>query len=57
MRTESLFNSILCDTNIDIIVDNKFGNPVKPKGWFLVPLRVIDEAMQLIKDGTITYVD
>jgi len=28
--------------------------PVAPRGWFLVPLFVIDEAVNRIIDGTIT---
>src|SRR5690349_22990313 len=32
----------------------RFGNPVIPREWFLVPLFVIDDAVEKIKDGTIT---
>ncbi len=32
----------------------KFGNPVVPREWFLVPIFVIDEAVERIKNGTIT---
>lgn len=28
-------------------------NPIVPREWFLVPLFVIDEAVEKIKDGTI----
>jgi hypothetical protein len=31
-----------------------FGNPVKPREWFLVPLFVVNEVIERIKDGTIT---
>jgi hypothetical protein len=31
-------------------------NPVRPREWFLVPLPVIDEAVQRIRDGSITDV-
>jgi hypothetical protein len=34
-------------------IKDRFGNPVKPREWFLVPLFVIDEAVERIKDGTI----
>lgn len=30
----------------------QFGNPVRPREWFLVPLSVLDEAFHCIKDGT-----
>lgn len=32
----------------------RFGKPVKPREWFVVPLQVIDEAVERIRDGTIT---
>jgi hypothetical protein len=31
----------------------RFGHPVKPREWFLVPLQVIDEAVQRIRDRSI----
>ena len=33
---------------------DRFGHPVQPEEWFLVPLHVIDEAVQRIRDGSIT---
>ena len=30
------------------------GQPVVPREWFLVPLFIIDEAIEKIRDGTIT---
>jgi hypothetical protein len=39
---------------VDIEIKDRFGNPVEPKEWFLVPLFVIKEAMEKVKDGTIT---
>lgn len=30
------------------------GHPVIPREWFLVPLFVVDEAIEKIRDGTIT---
>jgi hypothetical protein len=54
VRMENLFHRIFSSAQIDISIDDRFGNPVKPREWFLVPLQVIDEAMQRIKDGTIS---
>jgi hypothetical protein len=34
------------------IID-RFGRPYVPKEWFMVPLFVIDEAVQRIRDRTI----
>jgi hypothetical protein len=39
---------------MDIKINDRFGNPVVPKEWFLVPLFAVDEAVERIKDGTIT---
>ena len=32
---------------------DRFGRPVVPREWFLVPPYVIDEAVEKIRDGTI----
>ena len=37
-------------------IDDRFGHPVKPREWFLVPLHVIDKAVERIRDGSITDV-
>lgn len=39
---------------LDLTLSDRFGNPVKPREWFLVPLQVIDAAVQHIRDGSIT---
>lgn len=54
IRMENLFHRIFSSAQIDITIDDRFGNPVKPREWFLVPLHVIDQAVKHITDGTIT---
>jgi hypothetical protein len=56
VKMENLFHRIFSGAQIDISIDDRFGNPVKPREWFLVPLHVIDEAVQRVKDGTISDV-
>jgi hypothetical protein len=56
VKMENLFHRIFSSAQIDITIDDRFGNPVKPREWFLVPLQVIDEAVQRVKDGTISDV-
>jgi hypothetical protein len=56
VKMENLFHRIFSSAQIDISIDDRFGNPVKPREWFLVPLQVIDEAVQRVKDGTIADV-
>ncbi len=53
-RLENLIHRIFGAAQIDIQISDRFGRPVAPREWFLVPLFVIDEAVQKIKDGTIT---
>ena len=55
-RLEHIFHRLFGAAQLDLTIDDRFGNPVKPKEWFLVPLQVIDEAVQRIRDGSITKV-
>ncbi len=55
-RMEALFHRLFAPAQLDITIDDRFGNPVQPKEWFLVPLHVIDEAVQRLRDGTIVNV-
>jgi hypothetical protein len=41
---------------LDLTISDRFGHPVRPREWFLVPLQVIDEAVGRIRDGSITNV-
>ena len=54
IRLENLIHRIFGNAQLDIQIADRFGRPVTPREWFLVPLFVIDEAVQKIKDGTIT---
>lgn len=53
-RMENLFHRLFASARMNIIINDRFGHPVQPREWFLVPLFVIDEAVERIKDGTIT---
>ena len=55
-RLENIFHRLLGAAQLDLTIEDRFGNPVKPREWFLVPLHVIDEAVQRIRDGSITQV-
>lgn len=54
-RMESLFHRLFASARLDITIKDRFGHPVQPQEWFLVPLFVIDEAVNRIKDGTISH--
>lgn len=53
-RLENLIHRIFDVARLDIEIKDRFGNPVVPREWFLVPLFVVDEAVERIRDGTIT---
>lgn len=54
VKMERLFHRLFASARLNIAINDRFGNPVQPEEWFLVPLFIIDEAVQRIKDGTIT---
>ncbi|KAB7740875.1 GIY-YIG nuclease family protein [Parvibaculum sedimenti] len=53
IKLENIIHRIFDPARLDIEIKDRFGNPVVPREWFLVPLFVIDEAVKRIKDGTI----
>lgn len=53
-RLENLIHRIFDTARLDIEIKDRFGNAVIPREWFLVPLFVIDDVVEKIKDGTIT---
>ena len=55
-KLENIFHRLFGAAQIDLTIHDRFGNPVKPREWFLVPLHVIDEAVQRIRDASITEV-
>jgi hypothetical protein len=55
-RLENIFHRLFGAAQLDLTIDDRFGHPVKPREWFLVPLHVIDEAVERIRDGSITDV-
>ncbi len=53
-KLERLIHRLFGPARLDIEIKDRFGNPVLPREWFLVPLHVIDQAVEKIKEGTIT---
>ena len=39
---------------LDLTIADRFGKPVAPREWFVVPLQAIDDAVARIRDGSIT---
>lgn len=55
-KLENLFHRLFAPAQLDLVINDRFGHPVRPKEWFLVPLQAIDEAVKRIRDGSITDV-
>jgi len=52
-KLESLIHKFFEVVRLDIQINDRFGHPVVPREWFLVPLFVIDDMVERVKDGTI----
>lgn len=52
-KLENLIHRIFDPARLDIEIKDRFGNPITPREWFLVPLFAIDEAVEKIRDGSI----
>lgn len=55
-KLETLIHRIFASAQLELALMDRFGKPVKPREWFVVPLQVINEAMDRIRDGSITKV-
>ena len=51
---ESLLHKFLARARIDLALADRFGGKVQPREWFLVPLPVVEEVVERIKDGSIS---
>jgi hypothetical protein len=52
-KLENLIHRIFSVARPDIEIKDRFGQRITPREWFLVPLFVVDEAIERIRDGTI----
>jgi hypothetical protein len=52
-KLENLIHRVFAPAQIELTIQDRFGQPVSPREWFLVPLHVIDEVVQRIRDGSI----
>ena len=53
-KLEHILHRFFDNAKLDIQINDRFGNPVVPREWFLVPLFIIDNVVEKIKDGTIS---
>lgn len=53
-KLENIIHRVFDPARLDIEIKDRFGNPIVPREWFLVPVFVVNEAVERIKDGSIT---
>lgn len=54
VKLEKVVHKFFDAAKLDIEIKDRFGKPVKPDEWFLVPLFIIDEMVEKIKDGSVS---
>ncbi len=54
VKLENLIHRVFDPARLDIEIKDRCGKPVVPREWFLVPVFVVDEAVERIRDGSIT---
>jgi hypothetical protein len=54
VKLENVIHRVFDPVQLDIEIKDRFGNPVRPREWFLTPVFVVNEVVERIKDGTIT---
>ena len=50
---ENLLHRFLAAARLDITIPDRFGEQVRPREWFLVPLAAINEVVEHVRDGTL----
>jgi len=53
-KLENIIHKFFTPAKLDIQITDRFGQPIIAREWFLVPLFMIDEMVEKIKDGTIS---
>jgi hypothetical protein len=53
-KLENLLHRVFAAAQLDIEIKDRFGKPSMPREWFLVPLTVIDDVIEKLKNGSLT---
>lgn len=54
IKLENIIHKFFGAAKLDIEIKDRFGKPVKAREWFLVPIFIIDEMVEKIKEGTVS---
>ncbi|CAI9400064.1 hypothetical protein ANOBCDAF_00407 [Pleomorphomonas sp. T1.2MG-36] len=52
-KLETLIHKVFGAARLDVEIKDRFGQPIMPREWFLVPLFVVEEVVARIRDGSI----
>jgi len=52
-KLENLLHRVFANAQLDIEIKDRFGKPVSPREWFLVPFSVIEEVVERLEDGSL----
>ena len=50
---ENLLHRFFAPARLDIAIQDRFGNMVRPREWFIVPLDAVRQAVDRVQDGTL----
>lgn len=53
-KLENLLHRVFAPGKLDLEIKDRFGTPMRPREWFLVPLDVIDDAVERIRNNNLT---
>ena len=53
VKLEHFIHKFFAPVRLEVSITDRFGKPITPREWFLVPRTVIDDAIQKIRAGTI----
>lgn len=55
VKLENIIHRVFNPARLNIEIKDRFGKPVVPREWFLVPLFIVNEAVDRIMDGSIVH--
>ena len=53
-KLEKLLHRFLASARLDLEIEDRFGQRVKPQEWFVVPLTVVNEVVERLHDQTLS---
>ena len=53
-KLEKVIHRFFASARLEVEIEDRFGNPVVPREWFLVPFNAIEDAVDKIREETIT---